>query len=123
MHRSFQSRSLSAPAVLKLVSGVSLAATSEGEFLMSRDPYASKGWRATLGDKGLALLAQSGRKRRSQRFLPVRMIKLTETRENHALRVRAPVLTPASLALSNPHFSNLLQQLFLKESVTWRQVL
>jgi hypothetical protein len=32
---------------LKFVSGVSHAATFEGEFSMSRGPYASKGWRAT----------------------------------------------------------------------------
>jgi hypothetical protein len=36
---------------------------------------------------------------------------------DHALRVRAPVLTPAGFALSNPHFSNLLKQLFFSGGV------
>jgi hypothetical protein len=44
---------------LEVRSGVSHAATFEGEFSMSRGPYASKGWRATLGDKGLPVLADS----------------------------------------------------------------
>jgi len=44
---------------LKFVIGVSHAATFEGEFAMSRGPYASKGWRATLGDKGFPVMADT----------------------------------------------------------------
>jgi hypothetical protein len=44
---------------LKFDSGLSLIATLEGEFSMSCGPYASKGARAALDDKGLAVRACS----------------------------------------------------------------
>jgi hypothetical protein len=54
---------------------------------------------------------------------PVHMIKLTETRENHALRVRAPVLTPAILPYPIHISAIYCNNCFPKESVTWRKVL
>jgi hypothetical protein len=65
-----------------------------------------------------------GRGRAEMPFVPERSLRAAGAHDqahgdarDHALRVRAPVLTPAGFALSNPHFSNLLQQLFSSRRV------
>jgi hypothetical protein len=95
----------------KVVSGGSLAATFEGEFSMSRGPYASKGRCATRGDKGLPVLALFGLGVRVLRCPLVRLSRpAPEMPESLSLtltgrcdlgipKIRAPVSSKAFLTM------------------------